>query len=45
MLTPDDFSVNEVWIVVRVDEEFLFVKDDPYDIYVLMDAATSRYFS
>lgn len=39
MLTPDQFRVNEVWIAVRVNEEFLFVKDEPYDIYVLMDAA------
>lgn len=38
MLTPDQFRVNEAWIVVRVNEAFLFVKDEPYDIYVLMDA-------
>lgn len=41
MLTPDQFRVNEVWIVLRVNEEFLFVKDEPYDIYVLMDAASA----
>lgn len=41
MLTPDQFSVNEVWIAVRVNEAFLFVKDEPYDIYVLMDAASA----
>ena len=40
MLTPDQFRVNEVWIAVRVNEAFLFVKDEPYDIYVLMDAAS-----
>ncbi len=40
MLTPDQFRVNEAWIVVRVNEDFLFVKDDPYDMYVLMDAAS-----
>ena len=39
MLTPDQFRVNEAWIVVRVNEAFLFVKDEPYDIYVLIDAA------
>lgn len=38
MLTPDQFRVNEAWIVVRVNEAFLFVKDEPYDIYVLIDA-------
>ncbi len=40
MLTPDQFRVNESWIAVRVNEAFLFVKDEPYDIYVLMDAAS-----
>ncbi len=41
MLTPDQFRVNEVWIAVRVNEAFLFVKKEPYDIYVLMDAASA----
>jgi len=44
MLTPDQFHVNEVWIAVRVNEGFLFVKDEPYDIYVLMDAASAYVF-
>ena len=41
MLTPDQFLVNEAWIAVRVNEAFLFVRDEPYDIYVLMDAASA----
>ncbi len=41
MLTPDQFRVNEVWIAVRINEAFLFVKHQPYDIYVLMDAASA----
>jgi len=41
MLTPNQFRVNEAWIAVRINEEFLFVKDEPYDIYVLMDAASA----
>lgn len=41
MLTPDQFRVNEAWIAIRVNEAFLFVKDEPYDIYVLMDAASA----
>jgi hypothetical protein len=41
MLTPDQFCVNEVWIALRVNEAFLFIKDEPYDIYVLMDAASA----
>ena len=40
MLTPDQFRVNEAWIAARINEAFLFVKDEPYDIYVLMDAAS-----
>ncbi len=40
MLAPDQFQVNEAWIAVRINEEFLFVQDEPYDIYVLMDAAS-----
>ena len=41
MLTPDQFRVDEVWIAVRVNEAFLFVEDEPYDIYVLMDAGSA----
>jgi hypothetical protein len=41
MLTPDQFCVNEVWIALRANEASLFIKDEPYDIYVLMDAASA----
>ena len=41
MLTPNQFRVNEAWIAVRINEEFLLVKDEPYDIYVLIDAASA----
>jgi len=41
MLMPDQFRVNEAWIAVRINEEFMFVGDEPYDIYVLMDAASA----
>lgn len=40
MFTPDQFRVNEAWIAVRINEEFLFVKNEPYDIYLLIDAAS-----
>ena len=40
-LTPNQFRVNEVWIAFRVNESFLSVQDEPYDIYVLMDAASA----
>ena len=41
MFTPDQFEVNDAWIAVRINEEFLFVKEDPYDMFVLMDAASA----
>lgn len=41
MLHPSQFHVNEVWIAFRVNDEFLFVKKEPYDIYVLIDAAST----
>ena len=41
MLLPSQFEVNEAWIAVRINEEFLFVKDEPYDMYVLIDAASA----
>lgn len=44
MLTPDHFDVNEVWIAVRVNDEFIFVEGEPYDIYALMDAASTFVF-
>jgi len=41
MLTPDQFRVNEAWIAVRINDEFLFVGEEPYDVYFLMDAASA----
>lgn len=41
MVTPDQFKVNEAWIAVRINQAFLLVKDEPYDIYMLMDAASA----
>jgi len=41
MFTPDQFEVNDTWIAFRINEEFVFVQEDPYDIFVLMDAAST----
>ena len=41
-LSRDQFQENEVWIACRVNEPFLFVKSEPYDVYVLMDAGTGQ---
>jgi len=39
-LTPDQFEVNEVWIVARM-HTVMFIQNEPADIYVLLDAASS----
>lgn len=44
MFTPGHFRVNEAWIALRVNDKFLFVNEDPYNIYVLMDAASAYVF-
>ena len=41
MLIPDQFEVNEAWIAIRVNDKSVFVEDDPYDIFVLFDAASA----
>ena len=37
----DDFSPNDAWLVFRLDAQ---VKDDPIDIYVLMDLPSGYLF-
>lgn len=44
MLKFKQFKDNEVWIAVRINDRFLFVNDEPYDIYVLMDAMNAHVF-
>ncbi len=41
MLTSNQFEVNGAWVVVKANHAPLFVKDDPYDVYVMMDAAST----
>ncbi len=38
-LTSDQFRVNEAWILFRIDQ-FLYVQDQPVDVYMLMDASS-----
>jgi len=40
MITPDEFRVNEAWIAARINDEFLYIGGEPYDIYCLVDAAS-----
>lgn len=44
MLSSDQFRVNEAWVAITVNDSFLYVKDEPYDIYVLLDAASTYVF-
>lgn len=44
MLSPDNYRVNEVWIVVKVTDAPFYVKNDAYDVYVLMDAGSTYVF-
>ena len=39
-LTPDQFEINETWIVARM-HTVMFVQNEPADIYVLLDAAST----
>ena len=44
MLRPNQFKVNELWIAIKLNQRSVFVQDEPYDIYVLMDAASTYVF-
>ena len=43
-LNPDEFEVNEAWIAVKINDSYMLVKNEPYDVYVLMDAASTFVF-
>ena len=44
MLNAEQFEPNEVWIAFRINESFMFVQDEPYNVYMLMDAASTYVF-
>ena len=44
MLSPNDFRVNEAWVVVKVNDAPIFVQNDAYDVYVLLDAGSTYVF-
>ncbi|MFP4213227.1 MAG: hypothetical protein ACLFRL_03870 [Desulfohalobiaceae bacterium] len=41
MLHPKQFKVNQVWIAFRVNDSLIYIADEPYDIYFLLDAAST----
>ncbi len=42
-INPAQFKPNEAWVISRL-KSILFVKNEPVDIYILMDAATGYAF-
>jgi len=43
-LHPNNFVANETWIAIRINDSFIYVKDEPYDGHVLMDAGSCYIF-
>ncbi len=44
MLHPKQFKINQAWVSVRLNDELLYVQDEPYDVYVMLDAASIYIF-
>lgn len=44
MLHPNQFKVNQAWISTRLNDELIYVQNEPYDMYVLLDAASTYIF-
>ncbi len=44
MLYPNQFKVNQAWISVRLNDEFIYVQGEPHDVYILFDAASTYIF-
>ena len=44
MLSPSNYRVNEAWIVVKINDAPFYVKNDAYDVCVLMDAGSTYVF-
>lgn len=44
MFKSSQFAVNEAWLVVKVNDSHLLVGADAYDMYVIIDAASTYVF-
>lgn len=44
MIHPNDFDVNQAWLSVRVNDTFIYVEGEPYDMYILVDVASCYIF-
>ncbi len=44
MIHPRNYKVNQAWLSTRVNDTFLYVAGDPYDMYILVDVASCYVF-
>ncbi len=44
MIHPRNFKVNQAWLSTRVNDTFLYVAGEPYDMYILVDVASCYVF-
>ncbi|GAB6094798.1 hypothetical protein JCM14469_10500 [Desulfatiferula olefinivorans] len=44
MTKPSQLKKDEAWIAIRINDNFLIVNDDPYDVYVLLDAVSAHVY-
>ncbi|MBF0451598.1 MAG: hypothetical protein HQK75_12905 [Candidatus Magnetomorum sp.] len=43
-MDPKDYIPNDIWIALRVNDSFITVAGEPYDVHVLMDAGSCYVF-
>jgi hypothetical protein len=44
MLKPGQFKSNEAWIAIKVNDKSMYLEDDFYDVYMLMEASSAFVF-
>ena len=44
MIHPRNYKVNQAWLSTRVNDTFLYVAGEPYDMYILVDVASCYVF-
>jgi len=44
MIHPNNYNVNQAWLATRVNDTFLYVAGEPYDMYILVDVASCYVF-
>lgn len=44
MTNASNTKENKIWIAVRINDTFLNINDEVYDVYVLMNAVTAHVF-